>query len=110
MASDDFVYNGDKLEEVFWTSFPEYRHVDCHRLTVPLSWLGLDADLQQVLFFLRCLTDGYIELVGYWRWRSPILLIIHWNMQFHHLTYLLNILDLSCGILIKVHYARIRVY
>ena len=70
--------NIHKLEEGFWTYRPKQRHVKCYRLTIPISRLGLDVDLEGIQLFHQCLADGRVGLVGDQRRRPMILPVLFW--------------------------------
>ena len=78
LAPDNLVKGDDELEEVFWTSRPKQRHVDRHRLDVPLSRLGFDIDLKRIQLVRRGLAEGWVGFLGDRRRRAPILPKLFW--------------------------------
>ena len=85
LVPDNLVEEGQELEEGLWTSHPKQRHVDRHRLDVPLSRLGFDIDLKRIQLVRRGLAEGWVGFLGDRRRRAPILPKLFWQMQFHNL-------------------------
>ena len=73
-----------KLEEGLWTSLPKQWHINCYRLTLPLSRLDLDADPEGTRLVCRVIANGRVGLVGDRRRRSTILPIFFGGLWFHN--------------------------
>ena len=90
---------GHKIEEGLWNSYPKQRHVHFCRIDVPLSWLGLDVNLEVVQPVLWGLAGGIVVLGVYQRRQTTILPKLLGRCSF--INYLNLILDLSSRILSK---------
>ena len=69
-----------KLEEGLWASCPKQQHVNRYRITLLLSRLGLDIDLEGIRLVHWGFPDGGVGLIGDKRWRSTILPVFFWGM------------------------------